>query len=75
MKLEKESRDYVDSKQEHFEEILLYQIHNLKIHISKSLCDSPELVKAKDCLTDASLWAKECANKHGIKQLYFVVIL
>ena len=71
MKLEKEAKDYVNSKQEHFEEILLYEIHKLKVHISNSLWDSPELVKAKDCLTEASLWAKECAKKHGIKQLGF----
>ena len=56
MKLEKEAKDYVNSKQDHFEEILLYEIHKLKVHISKSLWDSPELVKAKDCLTEASLW-------------------
>ena len=67
MKLEKEAKDYVNSKQAHFEEILLYEIHKLKVHISKSLWDSPELTKAKDCLTEASLWAKECAKKHGIK--------
>ena len=75
MKLEKEAKEYVNSKQEHFEEILLYEIYKLKAHLSKSLWDSPELNKAKDCLTEASLWAKECAKKHGIKQLYFVVIL
>jgi hypothetical protein len=67
MKLEKEAKDYVNSKQDHFEEILLYEIHKLKVHISKSLWDSPELTKAKDCLTEASLWAKECAKRHGIK--------
>lgn len=67
MKLEDEAKAFTDAKQRIFIQALEQDIKETKQFISDNLWESQEKEETLLRLTEAVLWAKHAADKHGIK--------
>ena len=67
MKLEDEAKAYTDSKKKIFINALEDYIKDAKQFISDNLWESQEKEEALLRFTEALLWTKHAADKHGIK--------
>lgn len=67
MKLEDEAKAYTDAKKKIFINALEDYIKDAKQFISDNLWESQEKEEALLRFTEALLWTKHAADKHGIK--------
>lgn len=67
MKLEQDARSYTEKVRTSFLKELNRVMRPLDVYIRNNLHDTKERDKASTCLEEVKLWARECAEKHGIK--------
>jgi hypothetical protein len=67
MKLEDEAKAYSNAKQRIFMEALEQDVKEVKQFIVDNLWESQEKEETLQCFTEALLWARHAAEKHGIK--------
>ena len=67
MKLEDEAKAFTESKKRIFIQALEQDIREAKEFISDNLWESQEKEETLLRFTEALLWAKHAAEKHGIK--------
>ena len=67
MKLEDEAKAFTGAKQRIFVQALEQDVREAKEFISDNLWESHEKEEALQRFTEALLWARHAAEKHGIK--------
>lgn len=67
MKIEDEAKAFTDAKKKIFINTLEKQIKDIKEFIGDNLWESQEKEEALLKFTEALLWTKHTADKHGIK--------
>jgi len=67
MKLEREAKEHVDSKRKVFDEGLLDHFTWVEEYLDANLWDTTDLHITKQHLTTTLLWARESADKYGLK--------
>jgi len=67
MKLEDEAKAYSNAKQRIFMEALEQDVKEAKQFIGDNLWESQEKEETLQRFTEALLWARHAAEKHGIK--------
>jgi len=67
VKLEQEAQEHIQSKRKEFLNELADRMEEVEVFISDNLWPCDERSKALDRYTETFLWARYCAEMHGLK--------
>ena len=67
MKLEQEAQEHIKASRTKFLLELADHMENVELFLCSNLWDSAERSNALTSYTEMYLWARQCAERHGVK--------